>query len=93
MTATTHAGATTPAAGPTGRVAELLAEVRRQRGPWNTVRVIRFYRRLGVAVQPPQMRAVARGDLRDLAAWGWLQLHDQPSNRHYTLNTRKDTAR
>jgi hypothetical protein len=39
------------------------------------------------------MRAIARGDLRDLAAWGWLHLHDQPSNRHYTLNTRKDTAR
>lgn len=92
MTTTVQPGAQAPAAGPTGRPAALLAEIRRQRGPWNTVRVIRFYRRLGVAVQHPQMRAVARGDLRDLAAWGWLQLHDQPSNRHYTLNTRKDTA-
>lgn len=27
------------------------------------------------------VRAVARGELRDLAAWGYLVLHDDPSNR------------
>jgi ParB-like chromosome segregation protein Spo0J len=83
---TTDAGATTaPAAGPTGRPGELLAAIRRQRGRWNTARVVRLYRRLGVAVPPERLRAIARGDLRDLHAWGHLTLHDQPSNKHYTL--------
>lgn len=50
------------------------------------------YRRLDTAADLPatKVRAVARGDLRDLAAWGFLTLHDEPSNRHYTLNSRKD---
>lgn len=78
---------------PTGRPALLLAEIRRQRGRWNAIRVVRLYRRLAVAVPPAQLRAVARGDLRDLAAWGHLVLHDQPSNRFYTLHTRKDSGR
>jgi hypothetical protein len=85
VTTTTDAGASAPAAGPTGRLAVLLAEIRRQRGRWNTARVVRLYRRLGVAVPPERLRAIARGDLRDLAAWGHLTLHDQPSNKHYTL--------
>jgi hypothetical protein len=79
-----------PGAGPTGRFAVLLDAIREQRGRWNAVRDLRLYRQLDVNVPPAQLRAIARGDLRDLAAWGWLQLHDQPSNRFYTLNSRKD---
>lgn len=95
MNATTaQAGTSTPAAGLTGRVADLLHEIRRQRGRWNATRTVRLYRRLDTAADLPatKVRAVARGDLRDLAAWGYLQIHDEPSNRHYTLNHRKDPA-
>lgn len=81
---------TTTLAEPTGRLAGLLNEIRRQRGRWTAIRVIRLYRELGVDVPPARIRVIARGDLRDLAAWGWLQLHDEPSNRFYTINTRKD---
>lgn len=97
MSITTEtAGATTaPAAGLTGRLADLLHEIRRQRGRWNATRAVRLYRRLDTAADLPatKVRAVARGDLRDLAAWGFLTLHDEPSNRHYTLNSRKATVR
>ncbi|MBE4735768.1 hypothetical protein [Streptomyces caniscabiei] len=86
---------TAPTAGLTGRLADLLATIRRQRGRWNSTRVVRLYRRLDSAVGLPdtKVRAVARGDLRDLAAWGFLALHDEPNNRHYTLISRKDHAR
>ncbi|BBC35216.1 hypothetical protein SGFS_065100 [Streptomyces graminofaciens] len=85
---TERAGATTvPAAGPTGRLADLLNEIRRQRGRWNSTRTVRLYRRLDSTADLPdtKIRAVARGDLHDLAAWGYLTLHDEPSNRFYTL--------
>lgn len=96
MSTTGQAGANAaPAAGLTGRLADLYATIRRQRGRWNATRTVRLYRRLDSAVDLPdtKVRAVARGDLRDLHAWGHLVLHDEPSNRHYTLNTRKDLAR
>ena len=81
-----------PAAGLTGRLADLLDTIRRQPGRWSATRVVRLYRRLDTAVDIPdtKVRAVARGDLRDLAAWGYLVLHDEPSNRYYTPNSRKD---
>jgi hypothetical protein len=41
-----------------------------------------------VDIPDTKVRAVARGDLRDLAVWGYLVLHDEPSNRHYTLTIR-----
>lgn len=92
MTTTVRAEAPTSAAGLTGRLADLYAEIRRQRGRWNATRTVRLYRRLATTADLPdtKVRAVARGDLRDLAAWGYLTLHDEPSNRHYTLNSRKD---
>ena len=96
MTTTAQPGASAaPAAGPSGRVGELLAAIRRHRGRWNATRTVRFYRRLDSAASIPdtKVRAVARGDLRDLAAWGYLALHDEPSNRHYTLNSRKDVRK
>ncbi|MFC5202808.1 hypothetical protein [Streptomyces kaempferi] len=88
MTARTKA----PAAVLTGRLALLLAEIRRVRGPWNGSRVVRFYRRPGTPVDLPdtKVRAVARGDLRDLAAWGYIALRGEQNNRFYTLTTRKD---
>lgn len=89
MTKTAQAGAQAPAAGLTGRPAQLLAEIRRQRGRWNATRTVRLYRRI-TDLPDTRLRAVARGDLRDLAAWGYLVLHDEPSNRYYTLNSRKD---
>lgn len=85
---------TTATAEPTGRLAELLAEIRKRRGRWNTIRVVRLYQRLASSqgIPPGRLRAVARGDLRDLHAWGHLVLHDEPSNKHYTLSTRKDVC-
>lgn len=93
MATVAQAGTSAPAAGPTGRLADLLAAIRRQRGRWNATRTVRLYRRPDFPVDLPdtKVRAVARGDLHDLAAWGYLQLHDEPSNRHYTLNTRSTT--
>jgi hypothetical protein len=89
MTTTAQAGAhAAPAAGLTGRPAQLLAEIRRQRGRWNATRTVRLYRRI-TDLPDTRVRAVARGDLRDLAAWGHLVLHDEPNNRYYTLNSRK----
>lgn len=96
MTTVAQAGANAaPAAGLTGRLADLYAAIRRQRGRWNATRTVRLYRRLDSTAGIPdtKVRAVARGDLRDLAAWGFLTLHDEPSNRHYTLNYRKDVTR
>lgn len=96
MQTTVTAGAQAPAAGPTGRLAELLTEIRKRRGRWNTNRAARFYRDHGIAppgAQWSRTRTVARGDLRDLHAWGYLVLRDEPNNKHYTLNTRKAPSR
>lgn len=95
MTTAAQAGATAPAAGPTGRIALLLAEIRTRGGRWTTIRVARLYRRMPCAqdIPPGRLRAVARGDLRDLHVWGYLALHDEPSNRYYTLSSRKDRTR
>lgn len=95
MNTTAQAGPTSPAAGLTGRLADLASTIHRQRGRWNATRVVRLYRRLDSTAGIPdtKVRAVARGDLRDLAAWGYLVLHDEPSNRHYTLTTRKDGSK
>jgi hypothetical protein len=93
MATVAQAGTSTvPAAGLTGRLADLYAAIRRQRGRWNATRTVRLYRRLDSTAGLPdtKVRAVARGDLHDLAAWGYLQFHDEPSNRHYTLPARKD---
>lgn len=86
---------TTAQATPTGRLAELLTAIREQRGHWTTSRVFRFYRGLPSLADmgPGQVRIVARGDLRDLAAWGWLIAHDNTGRREYSLNTRKDATR
>ncbi|MDX2763368.1 hypothetical protein PV729_45540 [Streptomyces europaeiscabiei] len=94
MQTTVTAGPAGPSAGLTGRLADLYATIRRQRGQWNATRTVRLYRRLDSTAGLPdtKVRAVARGDLHDLAAWGYLQLHDEPSNRHYTLNHRKGMA-
>ncbi|MEU3283161.1 hypothetical protein [Streptomyces antibioticus] len=95
MTITTDAGAQAPAAGPTGRVGQLLTAIREQRGEWSTRRVLALYRRrqLGPAgATYTDLRAVARGDLRDLHAWGWLLKSHDPNRLYYTLNTQKDQA-
>lgn len=92
-TETVRAGAEAPAAGPTGRVARLLDAIRTQRGKWTTTRAARFYRdhQLGPPrAKWPQIRTVARGDLRDLAAWGHLVRHEEPGRQYYTLKSRKD---
>jgi hypothetical protein len=78
---------------PTGRVANLLTAIRQQRGEWTTKRVLALYRRLSLTPRDAHracQRSVARGDLRDLAAWGWLVQHDEPNRLFYTLNSRKD---
>lgn len=79
--------------GPTGRVALLLDAIRTHRGRWTTTRAAQIYRdnRLGPPnAKWPQIRTVARGDLRDLAAWGHLIRHEEPGRIFYTLKTRKD---
>lgn len=87
------AEARTPASGPTGRVAVLLDAIRTHRGEWTTRRVQQLYRDSPLPItQAPdgRLRAVARGDLRDLAAWGHLLLNEAAGRRFYTLATRKD---
>jgi hypothetical protein len=90
--ATAPAATATPA-GPTGRVAQLLDAIRTAHGRWTTVTAFRFYRghlRDLDNIPNTQLRAVARGDLRDLAAWGHLLRHEEPGRQYYTLKTRKD---
>lgn len=94
MTVTTDAGAQAPAAGPTGRLAHLLAAIRTQRGEWTTKRVLALYRRLRLepdGMRYTHLRSVARSDLRDLARMGHLVQHGEPNNLRHTLNTQKDT--
>ncbi len=97
MTApTVQAGPTSPTAGPTGRVGRLLDAIREQRGEWTTKRVLTLYRRLGLEpdrTHYTHLRAVARGDLRDLCAWGWLRESSDPNRLYYTLNTQKDVRK
>ncbi len=82
--------------GPTGRVAQLLDAIRTHGGRWTTTRAARMYRdnvrSLG-GMQWSQVRTVARGDLRDLAAWGHLIRHEEPGRQFYTLKTREDGGR
>lgn len=92
--ATAPATTATPA-GPTGRIAQLLDAIRTARGRWTTVTAFRFYRdhlRDLDNIPNTQLRAVARGDLRDLAAWGHLLRHEEPGRQYYTLKTRKDAT-
>ncbi|MFJ4681995.1 hypothetical protein [Streptomyces sp. NPDC088789] len=86
---------TTPHTGPTGRVAARLDAIREQGGEWTTKDVLALYRRLDLTpsdMRRAHQRSVARGDLRDLTAWGWLTAHDDPGRLHYTLHTRKGAA-
>lgn len=79
--------------GPTGRVGQLLDAIRTRRGRWTTQQVARFYRdnvRSLDGMPFGQVRTVARGDLRDLAAWGHLVRHEEPGRQYFTLKTRKD---
>ncbi|WP_435252194.1 hypothetical protein [Streptomyces tendae] len=94
---TTHRRTPTvvPPGGPTGRVGQLLDAIRTARGEWPVHRAVAFYRENvpGLRSMPHRnLRTVARGDLRDLTAWGHLDRHDDPENarRFYTLKTRKD---
>jgi alpha-D-ribose 1-methylphosphonate 5-triphosphate synthase subunit PhnI len=93
--ATASAATATPAE-PTGRVAQLLEAIRTHRGEWTTKRVQDLYRLSPLA--PPnapdgRLRHVARGDLRDLCAWGHLVLHEESGRRFYTLKFRKDATK
>ncbi|WIC88844.1 DNA binding protein [Streptomyces phage OnionKnight] len=85
-----------PPAGPTGRVAQLLDAIRTARGEWPVHRAVAFYRENVPALRSMphrHLRTVARGDLRDLTAWGHLQRHEgDGTRRFYTLKTRKDDA-
>jgi hypothetical protein len=92
------ARAEAPAAsdGPTGRVAQLLDAIRTARGRWTTATVYRFYRdhvRSVDHVPNTQLRAIARADLRDLAAWGHLIRHEEPGRQYFVLKTRKGSTR
>lgn len=81
---------TTTMARPTGRLAQLLDAITAEGGRWTTNRALRFYRahvRSMAGMPHGQVRAVVRGDLRDLAAWGWLTAHHDSGYREYTLTT------
>lgn len=87
---------TTTQAGPTGRLALLLTAIRREGGDWTTKRVQDFYRTnpLPASNAPNgRLRHIARGDLRDLTAWGWLVQRDVKGRRFFTLSSRKDDGR
>lgn len=83
-----------PAADATpGRVDQLLDAIRTTRGSWTTAKAYRFYRdrfRSLDHVPNTQLRAIARGDLRDLAAGGHLIRHEEPGRTYFVLKTRKD---
>jgi hypothetical protein len=90
----TDAQSATATPGPTGRLAQLLDAIRTHRGEWTTKRVQDLYHLSPLS--PPnapegRLRHVARGDLRDLHAWGHLVLHEDTGRRFYTLATRKDS--
>lgn len=90
--ATALAAAATPA-GSTGRVLQLLDAIRTAQGVWTTARAFHFYRdnvRSLDGIWKTQLRTTARGDLRDLAAWGHLTVSETFGRREYRLNTRKD---
>jgi hypothetical protein len=92
---TATAGASAPASGPTGRLALLLAAIRREGGEWTTKRVQDFYRRTPLPARHApggRLRHIARGDLRDLHTWGHLVLHEGNARRFYTLAIRKDRS-
>lgn len=83
---------TTAAPGPTGRVAQLLDAIRTHRGTWTTSTAFEVYRLLPAHAGMPlgQIRTIARGDLRDLVAWGHLTVSEESGRRKYQLKTRKD---
>src|SRR5690606_36316825 len=79
--------------GPSGRVAALLEAIRAGRGRWTTATAYRFYRgHLPALAHIPntQLRAMARGDLRDLAAGGHLVRHQEPGRVFFVLRTAKN---
>lgn len=78
--------------GPAGRVAVLLDAIRTHRKAWTTTKAFEVYRLLPAHAGMPlgQIRSLARGDLRDLAAWGHLIASDESGRREYHLNVRKD---
>lgn len=81
--------ATTARPRPTGRLAQLLDAMAADGGRWTTNWALRFYRSNAhsmAAMTHAQVRAIARGDLRDLAAWGWLTAHNERGYLEYTLN-------
>ena len=80
---------------PTGRLAQLLDAMTADGAPWTTNKTYRFYRarvRSMAGMPPGQIRAVARGDLRDLTAWGWLTANGETGHHEYALNTTEDHA-
>lgn len=80
---------TTSQARPTGRLAQLLEAMASDGGHWTTNKALNFYRaqvRSMASMPHGHVRGVARGDLRDLAAWGWLTAHDKPGYREYSVN-------
>lgn len=90
--ATAPATTATPT-GPTGRVAQLLDAIRtRPNTAWTTAKAFDVYRLLPAHAGMPlgQIRTIARGDLRDLAAWGHLTVSEESGRREYHLTTRKD---
>ena len=73
---------------PTGRVGLLLDAITRRRGRWTTTTAMRWYRNNVPdldGMPPARLRYVARGDLRDLAAWGHLVLHEEPGRIYFKL--------
>jgi hypothetical protein len=81
----------TTLARPTGRLAHLLNAMAASGESWTSGQVHRFYRRhvCSLASLPAhKVREVARGDLRDLAAWGHLTAHGPDNRRSYSLTNR-----
>lgn len=81
---------TTTLARPTGRLAQLLDAMTASGEPWTSGQVHRFYRchvRSLASAPAHKVRQVARGDLRDLAAWGHLTAHGPDNRRSYSLNS------
>ncbi|WP_394425520.1 hypothetical protein [Streptomyces sp. SGAir0957] len=75
-------------AGRRARLTVLRRAVTDYQGEWNVARAAHLY--AGIFGRY-QWRAIARRDLAQLCTEGLLALHDEPTNRHYSLATRPST--
>ncbi|MFJ5259127.1 hypothetical protein ACIQAC_01450 [Streptomyces sp. NPDC088387] len=75
---------------PTGRVAHLLDTIRSLGGTWTVNKAVEVYRQMPAhaGMKIGRIRHYARGDLRDLAAWGLITAIEI-NHTHYVADAQK----